>query len=40
MSKVLGLNDTQESSMGLVFHAADKAGRALLDLADLRAVIQ
>ncbi|MEP6816957.1 MAG: helicase HerA-like domain-containing protein, partial [Marmoricola sp.] len=40
LSKVLGLNDTQESSMGLVFHYADKAGLALLDLADLRAVIQ
>jgi DNA helicase HerA-like ATPase len=40
LSKVLGLNDTQESSMGLVFHYADQAGLALLDLADLRAVIQ
>ncbi len=40
LSKVLGLNDTQESSLGLVFHYADKAGLALLDLADLRAVIQ
>jgi hypothetical protein len=26
LSKVLGLNDTQESSLGLVFHYADKAG--------------
>jgi DNA helicase HerA-like ATPase len=40
LSRVLGLNDTQESSMGLVFHYADQAGLALLDLADLRAVIQ
>jgi DNA helicase HerA-like ATPase len=40
LSKVLGLNDTQESSLGLVFHYADQAGLALLDLADLRAVIQ
>ena len=40
LSKVLGLNDTQESSLGLVFHYADKAGLPLLDLADLRAVVQ
>jgi len=40
LSKVLGLNDTQESSLGLVFHYADKAGLPLLDLQDLRAVIQ
>ena len=40
LSKVLGLNDTQESSLGLVFHYADHAGLPLLDLADLRAVIQ
>lgn len=40
LSKVLGLNATQESSLGLVFHFADKNGLALLDLKDLRAVIQ
>jgi len=40
LSKVLQLNDTQESSLGLVFHYADKAGLPLLDLKDLRAVIQ
>ena len=40
LSKVLGLNDTQESSLGLIFHYADKAGLPLLDLADLRAVVQ
>ncbi len=40
LSKVLGLNDTQESSLGLVFHYADKAGLALLDIKDLRSVIQ
>jgi uncharacterized protein len=40
LSKVLDLNDTQESSLGLVFHYADKAGLPLLDLADLRAVVQ
>src|SRR5688500_16171532 len=40
LAKVLGLNDTQESSLGLVFHYADKAGLPLLDLSDLRAVVQ
>jgi uncharacterized protein len=39
LAKVLGLNDTQESSLGLVFHYADGAGLPLLDLADLRAVV-
>jgi uncharacterized protein len=39
LAKVLGLNDTQESSLGLVFHYADQAGLPLLDLADLRAVV-
>jgi hypothetical protein len=39
LSKVLGLNRTQESSLGLVFHFADKAGLPLLDLKDLRSVI-
>jgi DNA helicase HerA-like ATPase len=39
LSKVLGLNDTQESSLGLVFHYADEAGLPLLDLTDLRAVL-
>ncbi|SFR71922.1 hypothetical protein SAMN05428970_1270 [Agromyces sp. CF514] len=40
LSKVLGLNDTQESSLGLVFHYAENQGLALLDLEDLRAVLQ
>jgi len=40
LSKVLGLNDVQESSLGLIFHYADKAGLTLLDLKDLRSVIQ
>ena len=40
LAKVLGLNETQESSLGLVFHYADKQGLPLLDLADLRAVLQ
>ncbi|MDZ8162776.1 helicase HerA-like domain-containing protein [Microbacterium aquimaris] len=39
LSKVLGLNQTQESSLGLVFHYADANGLALVDLADLRAVL-
>ncbi|MCW3492160.1 DUF853 domain-containing protein [Microbacterium sp. SSM24] len=39
LSKVLGLNDTQESSLGLVFHYADQQGLALVDLSDLRAVL-
>src|SRR3954447_13146915 len=40
LSKVLGLNAVQESSLGLVFHFADQAGLPLLDLKDLRAVVQ
>jgi DNA helicase HerA-like ATPase len=40
LAKVLGLNDTQESSLGLVFHYADKNGLALLEVKDLRSVIQ
>jgi DNA helicase HerA-like ATPase len=39
LAKVLDLNATQESSLGLVFHYADTAGLPLLDLKDLRAVI-
>ncbi|GAA3214432.1 helicase HerA-like domain-containing protein [Microbacterium terregens] len=39
LSKVLGLNETQESSLGLVFHYADRHGLALVDLSDLRAVL-
>jgi DNA helicase HerA-like ATPase len=39
LSKVLGLNDTQESSLGLVFHYADKNGLPLVDLEDLRSVL-
>lgn len=40
LSKVLGLNATQTSSLGLVFHYADQRGLPLLDLKDLRAVVQ
>ncbi|MEV2265655.1 helicase HerA-like domain-containing protein [Nonomuraea africana] len=40
LAKVLELNETQESSLGLVFHFADTNGLPLLDMKDLRAVIQ
>ncbi|MFF0610779.1 helicase HerA-like domain-containing protein [Nocardia tengchongensis] len=40
LSKALGLNETQESTLGLIFHWSDQQGLALLDLKDLRAVIQ
>ncbi|MEO7123915.1 MAG: helicase HerA-like domain-containing protein [Lacisediminihabitans sp.] len=39
LAKVLGLNATQESSLGLVFHYAAQAGLPLVDLSDLRAVL-
>ena len=40
LSKVLGLNETQESTLSLIFHWADSRGLPLLDTKDLRAVIQ
>ncbi|MEQ3554103.1 helicase HerA-like domain-containing protein [Pseudonocardia nematodicida] len=40
LSKVLGLNATQESTLGLIFHWADQKQLPLLDTKDLRAVIQ
>jgi uncharacterized protein len=40
LAKVLDLNETQTSSLSLVFHFADAAGLALLDLKDLRSVVQ
>src|SRR3954464_10188771 len=40
LAKVLGANQTQASSLSLVFHYADQADLPLLDLADLRAVLQ
>ena len=40
LAKVLGLNDTQTSSLGLIFHYADARGLDLLDIKDLRAVVQ
>ncbi|RYJ07541.1 MAG: DUF853 family protein [Actinomycetales bacterium] len=39
LSKVLGLNATRESSLGLVFHYAKNADKKLVDLDDLRAVL-
>ena len=40
LSKVLGLNDTQSSVLSLVFKFCDDKGLLLLDLSDLRAVLQ
>ncbi len=39
LAKVLQANETQEQSLGLVFHYADEKGLPLLDLADLRALL-
>ncbi|GAA1359217.1 DUF853 family protein [Streptomyces beijiangensis] len=39
LSKVLQLNQTQEQSLGLIFHYADAKGLELYDLKDLRAVV-
>jgi DNA helicase HerA-like ATPase len=39
LAKVLGANETQESSLMLVFHYADEKGLPLLDLEDLRALL-
>ncbi|MET3982453.1 helicase HerA-like domain-containing protein [Streptomyces sp. PvR034] len=39
MSKVLQLNQTQEQSLGLIFHYADAKGLELIDLKDLRATV-
>ncbi|MER7849384.1 helicase HerA-like domain-containing protein [Kitasatospora sp. NPDC096077] len=39
LAKVLDLNETQESSLSLVFHYADRQGLELYDLKDLTAVI-
>jgi uncharacterized protein len=39
LAKVLDANETQESSLALVFHYADAKGLPLLDLADLRALL-
>jgi uncharacterized protein len=39
LSKVLGLNATQESTLGLIFHWAEQQNYELLNLKDLREVI-
>ena len=39
LSKVLSLNETQESSLSLVFRFCDEKGLALIDLEDLRAAL-
>jgi DNA helicase HerA-like ATPase len=40
ISRLLGLNDTQEGVLNLVFKIADDAGLLLLDAKDLRAMLQ
>src|SRR3954447_18144876 len=40
LAKVLGANETQEQSLSLVFRFADEKGLPLLDLSDLRALLQ
>ena len=39
LAKILKANQTQEDSLGLVFHYADEKGLPLLDLSDLRALL-
>ncbi len=39
LGKVLGLNQTQESSLGLIFHWADQKALPLVDLKDLRQTV-
>ncbi|MEH0108642.1 helicase HerA-like domain-containing protein [Tersicoccus sp. MR15.9] len=39
LSRIMDLNETQESSLQLIFHWADQQGLELYDLKDLRAVI-
>ncbi|WP_054952291.1 helicase HerA-like domain-containing protein [Flaviflexus massiliensis] len=38
-ARVLDLNDTQESALSLIFHWADEQGLTLVDLEDLRSVV-
>jgi DNA helicase HerA-like ATPase len=40
LSRLLNLNDTQSGVLGLVFRVADDNGMLLLDLKDLRAMVQ
>jgi DNA helicase HerA-like ATPase len=39
LAKVLGSNETQEASLGLVYRFADERGLPLVDLTDLRALL-
>ena len=40
LGRLLGLNDTQEGVLNIVFKIADESGLLLLDLKDLRAMLQ
>ena len=40
LSRLMGLNDTQEGLLNLVFKAADDKGWHLIDLKDLRGMLQ
>ena len=40
LARILDLNDTQASGLAVVFRFADKAGLPILDIADLRSVLQ
>ena len=40
LAKVLGLNETQESTLGLLFSYADRAGLPLVDLVDLSELLK
>ncbi|HET9552482.1 MAG TPA: helicase HerA-like domain-containing protein [Anaeromyxobacteraceae bacterium] len=40
LSRILGLNDTQEGVLQVAFRVADEGGLLLLDLKDLRAILQ
>jgi DNA helicase HerA-like ATPase len=39
LTRLLGLNDTQESILNIVFRVADERGLLLIDLMDLRAML-
>ncbi|MBU3994265.1 MAG: DUF853 domain-containing protein, partial [Actinobacteria bacterium] len=39
LAKVLGLNETQESSLGLIFYYAKSKGLPLIDIADLQSLL-
>ena len=40
LARLLGLNDTQEGVLNVVFHVADEEGLLLLDMKDLQAMLQ